>query len=252
MTEILHSVFSIDCLKVERRSALHRGSIGLTACDLSQPGRFSSGPSGLNEEAGSEPWWKPGGLTTLVANTLSVMSYDRKSKDLNIRGLTNHWIKSYLLGLDAEQLAEMRRAFERRLRLLIPICSRPWGFKNPRAMFVLPFYHEMFPELRFIHVIRDGRDMCFGNPFVDSPTLWSFVSEDESARLSKEELMIKFWGESNRRVRQYGETTLKNRYLLNRFEDLCNYPEAKTRRILDFIDGPIERLSEIAGLVRKP
>jgi hypothetical protein len=135
---------------------------------------------------------------------------------------------------------------------LIPRRTGKWGFKNPRSMFLLPFYHEIFPGMSFIHVIRDGRDMCFGNPFVDSPTYWSFVSEEESERLSKEERMILFWGESNRRVKEYGQSHLGNRYLMIRFEDLCIRPERETERIVGLIDAPRESVGELAGLVRKP
>jgi hypothetical protein len=180
------------------------------------------------------------------------LSYDRKSKDLNIRGLMNRWMKDYLLGLDAEQSREMRRAFERRLRLLIPFRSRQWGFKNPRSMFLLPFYHQMFPDLRFIHVIRDGRDMCFGNPFVETPTYWSFVSDEEMSSLGKAERMMRFWGESNRRVKSYGETNLGDRYLRIRFEDLCNNPEPETKRIVEFIGRPLDTVPALARLVQKP
>ena len=94
--------------------------------------------------------------------------------------------------------------------------------------------------------------MCFGNPFVDSPTLWSFVSDEENRRLSKEERMMRFWGESNRRVFQYGKSKLQHHYLQIRFEDLCNNPEVETRRIVDFIGGSLEGVPELACLVKKP
>ncbi|BCW93430.1 MAG: hypothetical protein KatS3mg007_1324 [Thermoanaerobaculum sp.] len=36
-----------------------------------------------------------------------------------------------------------------------------WGWKEPRSIYLLPFWNELMPSLRFIHVIRDGRDMAF-------------------------------------------------------------------------------------------
>ena len=180
------------------------------------------------------------------------ISYAKESKDLNIRGLMARWIKPYLLGQSAADTERMQRQFRRRLRILIPFRSRPWGFKNPRSMFLLPFYHSMFPRMKFIHVIRDGRDMCFGNPFVQSPTYWSFVSEDEMRSLTPEEGMMRFWGEANRRVRDYGESELRDRYLRIRFEDICDRPTEEVARILEFAERPAGGLDEMAALVRKP
>lgn len=183
---------------------------------------------------------------------VSGYSYSRDSKDLNIRRLMNRWMKPYLLGLDDKQAKSMQNQFLFWLRVLIPFRSTPWGFKNPRSMFLLPFYHELFPAMKFIHVIRDGRDMCFGNPFVATPTIWSFVSDEEAARLTPERRMMRFWGESNRRVKEFGETALGDNYLRVRFEDICMNSEHETRRIIEFLGGPMEQLAEIAAIVRTP
>lgn len=180
------------------------------------------------------------------------LSYYRNSRDLKIIGLMSRWMKPYLLGLNAEQTRKMQREFRFRLRLLLPLRSRPWGFKNPRSMFLLPFYHQMFPDMRFIHVIRDGRDMCLGNPFIKTPTYWGLLPDEDYNSLTPEERMMIVWGESNRRTRDYGERELGQRYLRVRFEDLCANPQEETRRIVEFIDGPLERVPYLASLVKKP
>lgn len=35
-----------------------------------------------------------------------------------------------------------------------------WGWKNPRSMWVIPFLARRYPEMRFLHLVRDGRDMA--------------------------------------------------------------------------------------------
>lgn len=180
------------------------------------------------------------------------MSYDRKSKDLNIRGLMNRWMRSYLLGLSEEQSKRMKREFLRRIQLLIPFRSRLWGFKNPRSMFLLPFYHSVFPDMQFIHVVRDGRDMCFGNPFIHSPTYWGTLSDDDFERLEPAERMMLFWGESNRKVKSYGELNLEDRYLRVRFEDLCYNTQEEVRRIVQFVNGPIDQVDQMMSIVKRP
>lgn len=180
------------------------------------------------------------------------ISYAKKSIDLNVRGMMNRWMKPYLLGLTDEEASKMQRQFARRIRLLLPFRSGPWGFKNPRAMFLLPMYCEMFQDLHYIHVIRDGRDLCFGNPFVHSPAYWSFVTEEESKTLSAEERMIKFWGASNRRVQAFGREKLRERYLEIRFEDICDHPEKEIKRIVQFIGQSDRDTEDLVSMVRKP
>src|SRR5215467_6488793 len=48
-----------------------------------------------------------------------------------------------------------------RHRSTIPEGQRLWGWKEPRSILLLPFLDERLPGMRFIHVIRDGRDMAF-------------------------------------------------------------------------------------------
>ena len=35
-----------------------------------------------------------------------------------------------------------------------------WGWKAPRSIYLLPFLEAKLPALKFIHVLRDGRDMA--------------------------------------------------------------------------------------------
>ena len=187
-----------------------------------------------------------------VSMGIAGISHSGVTKDLNVRGLMNRWVKPYLLGLSNEEATTMKRQFERRIRLLLPFRSKPWGFKNPRSMFLLPMYSELYPDLKYIHVIRDGRDMCFGNPFIHSPAYWSFVSEEESRLLSLEERMIKFWGASNKRVQEFGRKFLGDRYLEIRFEDTCDFPEQEISRILEFIGKSDQDINKLARMVKKP
>lgn len=181
------------------------------------------------------------------------ISYDRKSKDLNIRGLMTRWIKPYLREeLTPQESKKMRRQFQRRIHLLIPFRGGVWGFKNPRSMFLLPFYHELYPDMQFVHVIRDGRDMCFGNPFIESPTYWGVMSDEEASRLTAEERMMLFWGEANHRVKEYGESQLGDRYLRIRFEDICENPESEVPKIVRMAGASPEAARGLLSLVRKP
>ena len=175
------------------------------------------------------------------------------SEDLNMIDLLNRWVLPYLSGeLAPAELKSMRREFARRLRLFFPLRHAPWGFKNPRTMLILPFLHEMFPDMKFVHVVRDGRDISLGNEFASRNRYRAAFLTDEEMSLSAEEAMILFWGRSNERAMEYGRQHMPGQYLQMRWEDLCADPARKTAELLEFASRPVADASRIAKIVRKP
>jgi len=177
----------------------------------------------------------------------------RNSEDLRVFDLLNRWVKPYVYGeLDREGQREMVDAFRRRLRLLFPIRSRPWAFKNPRSMLVLPILHEAFPDMRFVHVVRDGRDIALGNPFVaNNQYVDAYLRVDERG-LSPEEKMILFWGRSNEKAMKYGAQRMGASYLLMRWEELCRRPQAMATEVIRFSNGDVRRATSAATLINVP
>lgn len=176
------------------------------------------------------------------------------SYDLKIINLLSKWIIPYLSGsLNDERKDQMKREFRRRLRICLPFRWGLWGFKNPRTMLLLQFFHEMFPRMKFLHVIRDGRDISFGNPFANpsDPHPSLFLSEEEE-KLPMSERMILFWGRSNLAARDFGQQVLKERYMMVRFEDLCGEPHRVTPELLKFAGCGFGKLDQTQALVQKP
>jgi hypothetical protein len=173
--------------------------------------------------------------------------------DLNIRKLLHRWVGPYLhRQLSDADLAKMRRELSTRLRIYFPFRSGPWGFKNPRSMLILPVYAEMFPSMKFIHVIRDGRDVTLGNELAGNEDYISAFTKSAEGALSPEERMITFWGRSNSAAQTFGEQHLGERYLRVRFEDLCDRPAEHVARIVSFAGLPATGLDAIIRLVKKP
>jgi len=175
------------------------------------------------------------------------------SHDLYVFDLLNRWVEPYLYKrLDSGELETMRRQFRLRLRLLFPLRLHAWGWKNPRSMLMLPVYHQLFPDLKFIHVIRDGRDITVGNEFaVENPYANAFLSKTEQA-LSPHERMMLFWGRSNEAAMDYCREYLPDNHLFVRWEDLCKGPEPVTRQILGFVNKDLGRLESTAAMVKLP
>jgi hypothetical protein len=128
--------------------------------------------------------------------------------------------------------------------------GRPWGWKEPRSVYLLPFLAAELPGLRFLHVVRDGRDMAFSENQVQLRKHGDAVlgASDAPEALRS----ISLWREVNLRAADFGERELGERYLRVRFEDLCAEPAARVAEVLRFfgLQGDAERIA--ADEVRAP
>jgi hypothetical protein len=101
---------------------------------------------------------------------------------------------------------------------------------------------EMFPEARFIHLIRDGRNVTLSNLELD----WGPESVWEGAV---------YWKRFVNEGRRAGAKIGSERYLELRYEDLLEDPERHVRAMCDFVDlafDPVmlryfERTEKISG-----
>ena len=175
------------------------------------------------------------------------------SEDLKIINLLSRWVLPYVNGeLNQRELAEMRQAFLRQLRWYFPVRNVPWGFKNPRTMLILPFLNEMFPDMKFVHVVRDGRDISLGNEFAGKNRHTDAFLTEAEKKLPVEERMILFWGRSNQRSMDYGREHMQGRYLQMRWEELCTNPVTKARELLEFAGCRNVDVRKVAQIVKRP
>jgi Sulfotransferase family len=166
---------------------------------------------------------------------------------------SDRWINQYLARRPALP-QELEQAMLDDLALVLgEHCSpleaepKPWGWKEPRSIFLLPFLHGHLPALRFLHLIRDGRDLAFSanqnqlRKHGDAAPIPTDVPDTLRS--------IALWSWLNVEAARYGEASLGARYLRVRFEDLCARPVEATESILEFfeLDGdPAVALEEVA------
>lgn len=99
--------------------------------------------------------------------------------------------------------------------------------KTPRYSTDILLFAALFPEARFVHVMRDGRDVALS--LLDVP--WG-PKEIGGAAL--------FWREHVTAAREAGRILGPSRYLEYRHEDLLDDPEKVVRRICDFVELPFD------------
>lgn len=169
---------------------------------------------------------------------------------------SDRWINTYV-GAGQSPPAEVTRSMAADLGEVVashcstmPADARCWGWKEPRSIYLLPFLDQEFPDLRFLHVVRDGRDMALST---NQQQLMKHGPAVLERRVSWRRPLrsIALWNRVNLMAADYGERALGARYLLVRFEDLCADPVRTIGRIYDFF-GLDAEAAAAAGEVKPP
>ncbi len=165
----------------------------------------------------------------------------------------DRWINRYLLSGEVPLSREERRIMNhdwdgsvaRHLHVL-PSPDALWGWKNPRSILLLPFFHERYPDMKFIHVIRDGRDMAFSATAQDQCRMHgeALIREKGAALPIR---TAAFWSQINLTAAQHAERSMENRYLPVRFETLCARPRESVQELLSFLGDHSLDPSQIAA-----
>jgi hypothetical protein len=149
-----------------------------------------------------------------------------------------------------EMRVDFQAALGRNFRLEVLRFAEPgyrWGWKAPRSIYLLPFFHELMPGMKFIQVLRDGRDMAFSkNQNQLRKNGRSVLTLSERWLLPLPVRSLTLWDRVNQRAADYGEQKLGPNFLQIRFEDLCQDSAATVARILQFIGSPDLDAEEIA------
>lgn len=167
------------------------------------------------------------------------------------------WIPAFLRSqatmpaAEFERMVAELRACAARHRADIDAPDGPWGWKNPRTLYLLPVFDAIFPGMRFVHVVRDGRDVAFsGNQ--NQTRLYGPLVVGSLAGRPESVQAIGLWAKVNLATARYGVRRMAGRYLRVRLEDLCDAPEAGVRRLGEFLQLSTAHTGTLARLVHPP
>ncbi|HKJ36685.1 MAG TPA: sulfotransferase [Solirubrobacterales bacterium] len=102
-----------------------------------------------------------------------------------------------------------------------------WGDKTPRYMRAMPRIERALPEARFIHLIRDGRDVALSQA--------ERALDGEAPELAE---VAERWRRRIETARVHSADL--DHYLEVRYEDLVGTPDRTLRGICDFIELPYD------------
>jgi len=128
-----------------------------------------------------------------------------------------------------------------------------WGWKVPPNFFLLEYLYDVFPDAKYIHVIRNGLDMAFSEN-ENQLRNWGFYFGLDDAGLTREALLLKYWLAANRHAVLSGNKLFPKKFLLIKFEDLCFFPNETLDRIFKFLNISIsnEKIDSIANFIVPP
>jgi len=100
---------------------------------------------------------------------------------------------------------------------------RMWGDKSPLNTLNLGWIHEVFPQAKFIHIIRDGRDVVS-----------SMLIKGDTPAGRDIEIACRRWNQSIELAQRFGKMKGKQ-YVELRYEELVSHPELAVKRICQFL-----------------
>ncbi len=165
------------------------------------------------------------------------------------------WAGRYL----SNQLTPIQeRGMRAHLKTVLWLCGpmsyqrKPWGWKNPNTMSLISFFNSVYPQMKYIHVIRDGRNHAFHPRFPYYALQDAFLSEEE-IKLPDHERKALMWTRTNQHGEKEGTALGPNRYIRSRFEDLVSHPETEVKRILNFLGvDDADKIKQAVRLIKKP
>lgn len=165
-------------------------------------------------------------------------------------------IENYLSGLVATLPAPRSDVAQRRVKSLLekrePLSShRFWGWKEPNTHIVLERLLQLQPDLKYIHVMRNGLDMAYSKN-QNQPRFWNRVYNQHRTDVSPEE-SLHFWCRTHQKMLELSRTFPVSIKMV-RFEDICDDPNATIRDMAahaGLAPSPAD-IAQLTALIKRP
>ncbi|QFU74767.1 sulfotransferase [Halioglobus maricola] len=131
------------------------------------------------------------------------------------------------------------------------------GWKVPGTHIWLEQLAAFFPQMQYIHIMRNGLDMAYSDNQQQLKLWGSLYGVEASSSLDEKaspEDALEYWLRANEKVLEFGRATLGDRLHIIRFEELCTAPQATVASMLSFLqmDATIEETHRLSSGIRRP
>ena len=120
--------------------------------------------------------------------------------------------------------------------------SGMWGWKFPETYLIAPYVARTFPLARYLHLVRDGRDLAFKSHLTDNPRhrVGRAVLRACNARGLPDHLRAAAsWAYQVDRFDAFRSELPPSDVFDIRFEDLCTAPRQTAERLSAFLGVPM-------------
>ena len=126
-----------------------------------------------------------------------------------------------------------------------------WGWKEPNTSIVLPFLLQAIPEMKYIHVVRDGRDMALSSN-KNQLQLWGEVLLGRRIDVQSPEDALDYWCVVHERI--FGLlAAYPQQVLLIKLESLLDDAPRSLGSVVEFLGlKALGDSSELLGRFTKP
>ena len=132
-------------------------------------------------------------------------------------------------------------------RLPGSVGSRDWGWKWPETYLIAPYVLATFPRARFIHLVRDGRDLAFKRHLTDDPGRplgRAILSHVGALHLPHHLQAARSWQFQVERYRRFAPSIPQAQRHELTYEALCHRPAEEMGRVAEFLGLPLTEACE--------
>lgn len=171
--------------------------------------------------------------------------------------LQRHFEEAMTLAMTPDQRHRLERCFRRMIRAhrfgLADACS-PWGWKNPRFMWLIPFLASLYPRMTFVHLVRDGRDLALSKNRNLLRKHGQVLLRDQASLQNPLTAQLRLWALGNQKAAAEGGAWLGKRYLHLKYEQLCAAPYDTLAQLYARLGQPVsdELIERGAQLISPP
>jgi hypothetical protein len=122
-----------------------------------------------------------------------------------------------------------------------------WGWKFPETYMIGDYVARTFPNARYIHLVRDGRDLAFKQHLTDDPQrkLGKILLSHIDAMNQPHHLQAALsWAFQVDRFDTFRAKLNSNQIYDMRFEDMCREPMVAMQGLCDFLNIPMTERCE--------
>jgi len=105
--------------------------------------------------------------------------------------------------------------------------EQSWGWKFPETYLIAPYAAKTFPKARYLHLVRDGRDIAFKKHLTDDPSRTlgkNLLSKVDALQLPRYLQAGLSWGFQVDSFDQFRLSIPEQQIFDIRFEDICLQP----------------------------